>query len=182
MKEQNLIRIGKFLSLILRHEPSKINLTLDSEGWASVTALLTQLAKHNHPLTMEDLETIVETNNKQRYSFNEDKTHIRANQGHSLKQIDLGLTPQTPPKVLYHGTVTRFLASIREQGLIKGSRQHVHLSLDQATAHKVGSRHGKPVVLTIDAEQMHRNGLLFYCSENGVWLTDHVPVQYLQEH
>ncbi|WP_020560758.1 RNA 2'-phosphotransferase [Thiofilum flexile] len=181
MNEKEKIRKGKFLSLILRHEPSKINLTLDQEGWAAVTELLAQLAKHQHALTREELEEIVATNNKKRYSFNQDHTKIRANQGHSLTHIDLGLVPQIPPKVLYHGTATRFLGSILEQGLVKGSRQHVHLSSEPSTARKVGMRHGNPVILRVDAEQMQRDGGVFYCSENGVWLTDHVPVQYLQE-
>lgn len=181
MNEKEKTQKGKFLSLILRHEPSKIGLTLDENGWASVAELLTQLAKHRHSLTMVELEEIVATNNKKRYSFNADKTNIRANQGHSISNIDLGLEPKTPPPLLYHGTATRFLASIREQGLLKSSRQHVHLSFEQETAKKVGARHGKVLILKIDTAQMQADGFTFYCSDNGVWLTDHVPANYLQE-
>lgn len=181
MNEKELISKGKFLSLILRHEPSKIGLTLDENGWASVSELLTQLGKHRHKMTMEELELIVETNNKKRYSFNDDKTKIRANQGHSLQDVDLGLEPQVPPKVLYHGTASRFVKSIMAEGLNKGSRQHVHLSLDIATAKNVGSRHGLPIILAVDAEKMQAEGFKFYCSENGVWLTDFIPAKYLTQ-
>lgn len=181
MNEKDMISKGKFLSLILRHNPSKIGLTLDENGWASVDILLIQLAKHHHKLTMEQLELIVETNNKKRYSFNEDKTKIRANQGHSLKDIDLGLEARIPPKILYHGTASRFLKAIMQEGINKGSRQHVHLSIDLVTAKNVGSRHGLPVILEIDAEKMQAEGFKFYCSDNGVWLTDHIPAQYLTQ-
>lgn len=177
MNEQQKKRIGKFLSLILRHAPEKIGITLDKSGWASVDELLQQLATHNKPLSFEQLIEIVETNNKQRYSFNHDRTRIRANQGHSI-ELDLQLTPQEPPEVLYHGTASRFMKSITQQGLIKGSRHHVHLSKDKETAHQVGSRHGVPVILAIASGQMQRDGFVFYCSDNGVWLTDHVPTRY----
>lgn len=177
MNEQQKKRIGKFLSLILRHAPEKIGITLDKSGWASVDELLQQLAAHNKPLSFEQLVEIVETNNKQRYSFNQDRTRIRANQGHSI-ELDLQLTPQKPPEVLYHGTASRFMKSITQQGLIKGSRHHVHLSKDKETAHQVGSRQGVPVILAIASGQMQRDGFVFYCSDNGVWLTDHVPTRY----
>jgi putative RNA 2'-phosphotransferase len=180
MNEKDKIRQGKFLSLILRHEPSKIGLNLDAEGWADVAVLLQQLAKHRHALSLAELEEIVATNDKQRYSFNADKSKIRANQGHSLKTIDLALQAQIPPAVLYHGTASRFMQSIQSEGLQKRSRQHVHLSADTQTARKVGARHGTPVILQLDAQQMHADGFVFYCAENGVWLTEHVPVRYLQ--
>lgn len=176
------IKQSKFLSLILRHQPETIGLTLDEAGWASVAELLEKLAEHNHHMTMEELEQVVITNDKQRFSFNEDKTHIRANQGHSLKTLDLGLHSIEPPETLYHGTAERFLDSILQTGLEKRSRQHVHLSADVETAHKVGIRHGKPIILQVAAGQMQRDGLIFYRSDNGVWLTDHVPVTYLEKH
>ena len=123
---------------------------------------------------------IVATNDKQRYSFNADKSKIRANQGHSLKTVDLALQPQIPPAVLYHGTASRFMQSIQREGLQKRSRQHVHLSADTQTARKVGARHGTPVILQLDAQQMQADGFVFYCSENGVWLTEHVPARYFR--
>ncbi|MEZ4617799.1 MAG: RNA 2'-phosphotransferase [Caldilineaceae bacterium] len=117
-------------------------------------------------------------NNKQCFRFNDDGTRIRANQGHSIA-VELNLRPQVPPARLFHGTATRFLDAIQREGLQRQSRQHVHLSADEKTAHKVGQRHGKPVILTVDAAAMHADGHLFYLSDNGVWLTDHVPVHYL---
>lgn len=180
MNEQNKKTIGKFLSLILRHEPSKIGITLDAQGWADVDELIAKCNKHHHRLTKDDLIEIVDTNDKKRYSFNHDRTKIRANQGHSIK-IDLALDPAEPPEFLYHGTATRFVQSIREQGILKGSRQHVHLSLDVQTAVKVGSRHGKVEVLTILSGKMYRDGIVFYVSDNGVWLTDYVDVKYISK-
>ena len=180
MTEQDKKRIGKFLSLVLRHDPAKIGLELDDQGWANVKELIEKCKKHRYHFSMEDLIEIVETNDKQRYSFNEKRNKIRANQGHSI-DIDLALTPVEPPEFLYHGTATRFLSSIMEQGIVKGSRQHVHLSKDKETAVKVGSRHGKPVVLTIMSGRMYEEGILFYQSDNGVWLTDYVDVKYISD-
>ncbi|MDD5393649.1 MAG: RNA 2'-phosphotransferase [Thiothrix sp.] len=180
MKQISTTKQSKFLSLILRHEPDKIGLTLDEAGWASVPELLAQLAAHGRGMSMEELEHVVTTNDKQRFSFNEDKIRIRANQGHSLKTLDLGLQPIEPPEILYHGTAERFLDSILQTGLEKRSRQHVHLSADEETAYKVGIRHGKPIILKVAAGQMQRDGFNFYRSDNGVWLTDHVPTLYLQ--
>lgn len=180
MTEEHKKRIGKFLSLVLRHEPQKIGLELDEQGWANVQQLIEKCKKHRYHFSMEELEEIVETNNKQRYSFNEKKNKIRANQGHSI-DIDLALSPVTPPEFLYHGTATRFLSSIMNEGIIKGSRQHVHLSSDKDTAEKVGSRHGKVCILTIMTGKMHEDGILFYCSDNGVWLTDFVDVKYISK-
>ena len=176
---QKTVKQSKFLSLVLRHQPETVGLTLDEAGWVSVSELLTQLAAHGRGMSMEELEHVVATNDKQRFSFNADKTRIRANQGHSLKTLDLGLQPIEPPEILYHGTAERFLESILQTGLEKRSRQHVHLSADIDTAHKVGSRHGKPVILKVAAGQMQRNGCVFFRSDNGVWLTDHVPIVYL---
>lgn len=180
MNEKQTKRIGKFISLILRHDPEKIGLQLDAAGWANVDELLAGLKRKGRGMSFAQLQELVATNDKQRYSFNDDQTQIRANQGHSLK-LDLQLEPVEPPVQLYHGTATRFLDLIHEQGLLKGSRHHVHLSADIETAHKVGSRHGKPVILTVDAQAMFRAGYAFYCSENGVWLADSVPAVYLSE-
>ncbi|MGB0849483.1 MAG: RNA 2'-phosphotransferase [Thiolinea sp.] len=178
MNEKQKKRTGKFISLILRHAPEKIGLQLDNAGWAEVDELLAGLQRKGHGISFEQLQELVATNDKKRYSFNADQTRIRANQGHSLT-LDLQLESREPPEQLFHGTATRFLDSIRMQGLVKGSRHHVHLSADVETAHKVGSRHGKPVVLNVDALSMHQAGHIFYCSENGVWLTEHVPPGYL---
>jgi RNA:NAD 2''-phosphotransferase len=180
MTEQNKKRIGKFLSLVLRHQPETIDIELDEQGWANVQELIEKCKKHRYHFSMEDLIEIVETNDKQRYSFNEKRNKIRANQGHSI-DIDLALEAVEPPEFLYHGTATRFLSSIMEQGIVKGNRQHVHLSKDKETATKVGSRHGKPAILTIMSGKMYRGGILFYQSDNGVWLTDYVDTKYISE-
>ena len=169
----DITRMGKFLSFILRHNPSKIGITLDPAGWANVDELLKGMN-----IEYGVLNAIVETNNKNRYSFNENKTKIRANQGHSIK-IDLGLESVEPPSILYHGTATRFLDSIYKDGIQKMKRHHVHLSDNKDTAVDVGKRHGKVIVLEVDAEQMYKDGIEFYKSENGVWLTDMVDSKYL---
>lgn len=176
--DQELTRLSKFLSLVLRHDPGRIHLTLDGAGWADVEALLTAANKAGQPLTRTLLQRIVAENDKQRFRFSEDGLRIRASQGHSVA-VALALPPKLPPDLLYHGTATRFLASIRQQGLLAQRRQQVHLSADQATAVKVGQRHGKPVVLTVRSGDMHRDGYLFYQADNGVWLTDQVPPHYL---
>lgn len=180
MTEQDKKRIGKFQSLVLRHDPDKIGLELDEQGWANVKDLIDKCKKNRYHFSMEDLIEIVETNDKQRYSFNEKRNKIRANQGHSI-DIDLALSPVEPPEFLYHGTATRFLSSIMEQGIIKGGRQHVHLSKDKDIAIRVGSRHGKAIVLTIMTSKMHKDGILFYQSDNGVWLTDYVDIKYISQ-
>ena len=180
MTEQDKKRIGKFLSLVLRHDPDKIGLELDEQGWGNVRELIDKCKKHRYHFSMEDLIEIVETNDKQRYTFNEKRNKIRANQGHSI-DIDLALSPSEPPKFLYHGTAIRFLPSIMQEGIVKGSRQHVHLSKDKETATKVGSRHGKPVTLSIMSGQMYKDGIQFYQSDNDVWLTDYVDVKYISQ-
>ena len=167
------------MSLVLRHDPQKLGLELDSAGWAPVDELLAGLAKKGRGISFDQLCDIVETNDKQRYRFNDDKTQIRANQGHSLK-LDLQLEPTEPPETLYHGTATRFMKDINQQGLQKRNRHHVHLSQDKTTAQSVGQRHGVPVILAIAAGAMRRDGFEFYCSDNDVWLTDHVPPKYFQ--
>lgn len=177
MNDSKKKRIGKYISLILRHSPEKIGLALDDSGWASVDELLAGLSQNGKHLSFENLREIVETNDKQRYSFDEDMTRIRANQGHSLK-LDLKLEIAEPPETLYHGTATRFMTAIERQGLQKRNRHHVHLSAEKTTAENVGRRHGKVVILAVASGAMHRAGFEFYCSENGVWLTDHVPPKY----
>lgn len=164
---------SKFLSLILRHKPEEIGLSLDKNGWANVKLLLSK-AK----MSMTELEEIVETNNKKRFEFNENKTKIRARQGHSIK-IDLGYEEKEPPEFLYHGTATRFIEPIYKDGLSKMNRHAVHLSKDFETAINVGQRHGKPIVLLIYAQKMHKDGHKFYLTGNDVWYTDHVPTKYL---
>jgi len=169
---------SKFLSFVLRHQPEEIGLSLDDAGWASVEELLEACKRAGRTLSREDLQHMVDTSDKKRFAFSEDGLRIRANQGHSI-QVELGYEPQEPPGVLYHGTATRFLESIRKEGLKRGSRHHVHLSSDAVTAANVGSRHGKPIVLRIASSQMHNDGYLFYLSENGVWLTERVPPDYI---
>jgi putative RNA 2'-phosphotransferase len=169
---------SKFLSYVLRHQPDSIGLTLDEEGWADLSELIRLANADGRDLTLELIKQVVATNDKKRFALSDDGSRIRASQGHSVA-IELGLTPVTPPDVLYHGTATRFLDSIREKGLISGSRRHVHLSAEMATAADVGRRHGKPTVLTIKSSEMHRLGHEFFISENGVWLTPAVPVDFL---
>ncbi|PJJ64574.1 RNA 2'-phosphotransferase [Chryseobacterium geocarposphaerae] len=181
MNEQQKKRISKFLSLILRHQPKTINLTLDENGWANVDELREKCSKRNINFTLEELDEVVETNDKKRFIFNEDKTQIRANQGHSI-DIDLALKPQQPPEFLYHGTAQTNIDSILEKGIEKRNRQHVHLSQDKETATKVGMRHGKPVILTIRTGKMFEDGILFYLSENKVWLTDFVAAKYISNN
>jgi putative RNA 2'-phosphotransferase len=176
--DRQLVKTSKFLSLVLRHQPSKIGLTLDAQGWADVDELLLKANQHGVALTRPLLNEVVQHNDKQRFAFNAYGTRIRANQGHSIK-IDLGLEPITPPEYLYHGTATRFLASIRQKGLLRGKRDYVHLSPDEEMAHKVGARHGEATVLVVKAGEMQAARFTFYRSANGVWLIDHVPVVYL---
>jgi len=177
-QSKNDIKLGRFISLVLRHEPSAAGIVLDENGWADVAQFIEGVNRSGRSLDMESLERIVRENNKSRYSFNEDRTRIRANQGHSVT-VDVELVARVPPNVLYHGTASRFLPSILQGGLMPRGRQHVHLSADTDTAENVGSRHGKPVVLAVDAVAMARDGHTFWLSENGVWLCLAVPRQYL---
>lgn len=174
-----LVKTSKFLSLVLRHQPEFIGLTLDREGWADVDELIRLARAGGHSLDRPLLETVVAGNDKKRFFLSDDGRKIRANQGHSI-DIDLALSPTAPPAILYHGTADRFIDSIRKTGLNSGTRQHVHLSPDMATAVKVGQRHGKPVVITVRAGEMAASGHLFYCSANGVWLTEQVPLAFLR--
>jgi putative RNA 2'-phosphotransferase len=175
---KNIVKYSKFLSLILRHQPELIGLSLDKNGWADVAQLIELANKKGTALTAELLEEVVATNDKKRFAFNTDKSRIRASQGHSI-EVDLDLVPQQPPEHLFHGTATRFLDSIRDRGLLPGSRQHVHLSADESVAKNVGQRHGKPIVLKVRSGEMAQAGMSFFLSDNGVWLTDTVPSQYL---
>lgn len=170
-------RLGRFLSLVLRHDPGAAGIALDEHGWADVNELLAGVKSTGRSIDMAALERIVRENNKQRYSFNEDHTRIRANQGHSI-QVDVELKVTEPPRYLYHGTATRFFPAIQREGIRKMSRQYVHLSGDFETAMAVGKRHGIPLVITIDAAAMARDGVTFYRSENGVWLCEHVEAKY----
>ncbi len=178
---RSLKNTSKFISLILRHKPETIGITLDEHGWADVRDLIHGInAAGGHHLDMELLEEIVRTDEKQRYSFNEDRTLIRANQGHSIP-VDVELEEKTPPAVLYHGTGEKYVSSIDKQGLIPKSRLYVHLSPDVETAVKVGSRHGRPVIYTVDCAAMAAEGYKFFLSANHVWLTKEVPFRYLKK-
>ncbi len=174
------VKIGKFLSLILRHSPETVGIKLDEHGWANIDELLRGMNSKGYRINMLILEEIVKNNNKKRYSFNDDKTKIRANQGHSIS-VDVELKKAVPPDTLFHGTAVGFYDSILQNGLQKQGRNHVHLSIDMQTAVAVGKRHGRPVVFRVDARAMHIDGFIFYLSENGVWLTDSVPAKYLSE-
>ena len=173
-------RLSKFISLILRHKPEEIGISLDSNGWAKVDELITGINKSGRKITLKDLEEIVATDEKGRYSFNENKTLIRANQGHSVN-VDVELKECIPPNELYHGTASRFLSSIMSNGIKPMSRLYVHLSKDVQTAISVGARHGKCVVLVIDTKKMVKDGIKFYLSANNVWLVDHVDYRYIKE-
>ena len=176
---RQLKHISKLMSLVLRHQPAEIGLHLDEHGWASVQELVEKMEAKGITVNIETIETIVATNDKKRFAFNADKTRIRASQGHSI-EVELNLPGTTPPDVLYHGTTGKFLESILVNGLQKQSRQHVHLSATIETATAVGSRHGKPLILTIHAKAMNEAGFKFYLSENNVWLTDKVPKEYMK--
>lgn len=178
MNEQSKKEISKFLSLILRHQPQTIGLTLDENGWADVKELLDRSAMKGRRITRKELEEVVDSSDKKRFAFDEAHRRIRANQGHSV-EVDLALPVCEPPELLYHGTVGGAMDAICAEGLKKMQRQHVHLSKDWDTAFKVGGRRGKPVILIIRSAEMHRDGLVFYLSDNGVWLTDHVPPGYI---
>jgi putative RNA 2'-phosphotransferase len=172
------VRISKFLSLVLRHDPSRIGITLDEGGWVDIDVLLAAAAAHGVALSRDGLRELVASSDKQRFALSADGARIRANQGHSVP-VDLELRPREPPARLYHGTVVAALGGIRERGLVRGARHHVHLSPDLETATKVGARRGAPVILTVRAADMNAAGYTFYCSDNGVWLTDHVPARFV---
>jgi putative RNA 2'-phosphotransferase len=183
LRQPMLEKASRWLIKALRHQPQMLNLPgkpmhFADGGWAPVDHVLQALARNSYPVTRSELDWIVQSSSKQRFGMSEDGFQIRANQGHSV-DVDMKFDPVQPPTTLWHGTAIQFCAAIQAAGLSKMSRQHVHMSADTETATKVGSRHGQVVVLNIDAARMHADGLLFYCSENGVWLTDHVPQQYI---
>lgn len=173
-------KLSKFLSLVLRHKPEEIGIDLDSNGWTDVNSLIEKMNSYGKHIDFETLEVILETNNKKRFSFNEDKSLIRANQGHSI-EIDLGYKNCIPPKILFHGTGAKYVDNIYKTGIKKKNRHHVHLSKDIETALSVGQRHGKPVIFEIFAEEMAKEGFEFFESENGVWLTDEIPVTFIRK-
>lgn len=173
-------RTSRMMSLVLRHDPSSIGLTLDENGWAEINHLVDCLNQHGRRVDRALIERVVESSDKQRFKISNDGQSIRANQGHSIA-IDLKLEAKSPPQWLYHGTAEKSMTAIEREGLLKQSRQHVHLSKDQKTAKMVGARHGKPVVLEVAAQLMEQHGYRFYQAENGVWLTDCVPPDYLNQ-
>lgn len=178
LSEKEINNTSKLLSLVLRHEPSYLGIELDEEGWTDIDFLINKIQQKGTKIDFESLSNIVETNNKKRFAFNEDLTKIRANQGHSV-EVNLNYESIIPPEILFHGTASRFSDSIKETGLIKQSRLHVHLSSNEETANKVGQRHGKPIILKIKAFEMAENGFVFHLSENNVWLTDNIPTDYI---
>ncbi|MFE0754542.1 RNA 2'-phosphotransferase [Inquilinus sp. NPDC058860] len=176
-----LTETSKFLSYVLRHEPQAIGLSLDSEGWAGIDALIAAAATNGQALDPQLIRAVVDTSDKKRFAISPDGARIRAVQGHSTAEVAIAYAPVEPPEQLFHGTATRFLASIRTEGLVAGSRHHVHLSPDAETATAVGRRHGQPLVLTVAAGAMHRQGFVFHRADNGVWLTKTVPPAFLSE-
>lgn len=179
LSEKALKHKSKFLSLILRHQPEVVGITLDEQGWVDVNTLLAAMQAHGEPLTRAGLEQVVAENNKKRFAFDETGERIRASQGHSV-EVELGYEPQTPPDVLYHGTAKDNVDGILAKGIERRARHQVHLSADTPTALNVGARHGAPVLLRILAKEMHTAGHAFYCSANGVWLTDFVPAEFVR--
>ena len=178
MNQQELNKVSKSLSYILRHRPDSVGLELHEGGWLDINALLEAMDRSGLQVSRDVLERVVAKNDKQRFEFSDDRVHIRARQGHSA-EVELGYMPSVPPDVLYHGTATKYLDSIIEQGLLKCKRHHVHMSTNKETMLQVGMRHGKPVLLLIDAKRMTADGHLFFVTGNHVWLTDLVPAEYL---
>ena len=176
MNKTDRVKISKFLSLVLRHKPEEIDLALDKNGWANVSDIIDKSKQLN--IDFNTIKKIVDTSEKKRFQLSEDQSKIRANQGHSVP-VDLDLQEVDPPEILYHGTATRSIESIKKHGLCSQERNHVHLSDDIKTAMEVGKRYGKPIILKINAIEMYKQGMQFYLSENGVWLTNNVPVKFI---
>lgn len=174
-----LVRTSKFLSYVLRHEPESLGLELDPGGWVDLNALIERARADGHSIDRARLEEVIAHGEKERFTLSEDGTKIRANYGHSI-DVDLDLTPTSPPPRLYHGTAEHTVPAIREEGLRPQSRQYVHLSSTREEAARVGSRHGTPAVLTIDAQALHDADHTLYCSTDAVWLTNRVPPQFVQ--
>lgn len=179
MDEKRKTKISKFLSLVLRHKPEEIGLTLEENGWVKVSDLLKACADYGKPFTAKELREVVETNDKKRFTFDETGEKIRASQGHSV-EVEIEFEKQIPPEILYHGTATRNLGEIFASGLKKMKRHHVHLSADTETAQKVGIRYGKPVILKVDTIAMKKEGYEFFVSANNVWLVEEVPPEFLE--
>ena len=179
MDKKETTQLSKYLSYVLRHRPDEIGIELDDAGWISVDELLEAMRGDGKDVTIAMLQHVVSTNSKRRFAFNEDQSQIRANQGHSIK-VELGYEPSEPPELLYHGTVEHFIALIRAEGIKKGKRHDVHLSPSLETAADVGSRRGKPIILVVRARELHNDGHKLYLTPNGVWLTDCVPVKYIE--
>ncbi|QDT93008.1 RNA 2'-phosphotransferase [Gimesia algae] len=179
MNEKELKKKSKFLSLILRHQPETVGITLDDSGWVDVEVLLAAMSQQGKGMSRATLDTVVQSNDKQRFSFNAEGTRIRANQGHSIS-VDLGYTTAVPPEILFHGTPDKFIEPISQEGLKKMNRHHVHLHVDEQTSIAVGRRRGRPVLLQVRALEMHQAGWEFFVTPNQVWLTDSVPVEYIE--
>jgi putative RNA 2'-phosphotransferase len=178
LEERKIVKISKYLSKHLRHQPERLGLSLQDGGWVAVEELLKACARHNFPISLIELNEVVEKNDKKRFSFDESGEKIRANQGHSV-EVDLKLEAQIPPKTLFHGTAQRNADAIKELGLLKMARHHVHLSTDVETARRVGARHGKPLIFKVDTSAMAKENFEFFVSANGVWLVERVPPRFL---
>ena len=178
MNKHESKKISKFLSLVLRHQPQTIGITLDDNGWVEIDELLKGMASAKRHVTRDQLKNVVSSNDKQRFTLSDDGRRIRAKQGHSI-DVDLGYQPATPPEHLCHGTPERFVPLIRDSGLKKIKRHHVHMHADQNLATEVGGRRGKPILLIVRSLEMHRAGHEFFVTENDVWLTDHVPAEFI---
>lgn len=177
---ESLVETSKFLSFILRHKPETIGLKLSDSGWVKIEDLIDAARKNGRMINKELIDEVVKTNDKQRFTYSSDGLYIRANQGHSI-QIDLDLKAQVPPNILFHGTAEKFVDNIFKEGLLKMKRHHVHLHVSKDDARKVGERRGKPIILEIDSKSMYDDGLSFYLSKNGVWLTEYVSPQYIKK-
>lgn len=182
MNDKQMNETSKFLSYILRHEPHAIGLQLDTEGWADIQSLITGAAKEGHILDNAMIQAVVNNSDKKRFTLSKNGQFIRAAQGHSTQNVNIQHVEKEPPALLYHGTATRFLESILQQGLIPGSRHHVHLSQETLTAITVGQRYGKPVALKIESLRMHQQGFKFFHTENNIWLTEKVPANFISKH